>query len=267
MIHTIIFSKNRPAQLDQLLQSINLRAPNLGPIEVLWTATVADYFRGYELCKSYFPQVQFTNEHSFESQVTDTLHRSTLRYVMFLVDDDIFTRPLRLDPSPGLLLESKTTLCVSLRLGLNTTECYPLRRSQRTPAFIAEIGDAHVWNWRAADGDWGYPGSLDGHIFRREQIVGMLARQTYTNPNRLEEALVHACETQPQSLMACYSQSALTGCPLNRVNTTHILNRNGELNPQDPGTLNTAYITGKRPMLSTPPEINAAHVELPLVFA
>jgi len=266
MIQTIVFSKNRAAQLDQLLQSIARRAPDaFDPINVLWTANSADYMRGYRLCIERHPNAAFNYEHSFAAQLTETLHKSQRDYVMFLCDDDLVTKPFVPDPTPWFLLSTKQILTVSLRLGLNTTDCYPLNRPQQNPNFTFAVRDARVWNWKSADGDWGYPGSLDGHVFRKGDLLSMLSNTDYTGPNRLEELLMHRCERQEMNMMACYSESVITGCPLNLVNTTHSRNRNAG---QDPLVANTTYLEGKRPMLY-PIERNAvtaAHVELPLVF-
>lgn len=268
MIHTIVFSKNRAAQLDQLLQSIDRRAAGtLNPIDVLWTATSWDYMRGYHTCQKQFPNVKFTHEHSFQQQLTETLHRSPHDHIAFLCDDDLVTRPFTDNPSPAFLLSNKQILAVSLRLGTNTTNCYPLNRPQHTPPFLFAIRDAKIWNWRGADGDWGYPGSLDGHVFRRSTILDLLATSTYTGPNRLEETLAHQLEhSNHPNLMACYKRNVITGCPLNLVNTTHTRNRNAG---QNPAALNNLYLEGKRPMLYPiePGLVTAAHTELPLVFA
>lgn len=266
MIQTIIFSKNRPAQLDLLLRSIKYRAPRLfSRIHIIYKATNSAFDQGYEVCDRDHPEAYFYNEVDLSLQVETMI---TLRHICFLVDDDLLVRQF-IDTSPDRILDvNPDILCVSLRLGNNTNECYPLCRPQEHPPILWHINDYQVWKWDTADGDWGYPGSLDGHIFRRNELLDMVGGKDYRSPNELEEILVVACQRSSKTQMACYEASVLTGVPINRVNDTHP-NRAGDFYPLEPEVLNATYLGGRR--LSLDPldrkDITAAHTELPLVFS
>jgi hypothetical protein len=265
-----VFSKNRAAQLDLLLRSLEKRATDLfDEITVLYRSTNHDYLQGYARCFRDHPTVRLHYEHSFQSQLGDILDKSEHKYVSFLCDDDVVSRNLVEPVKPWEPLEAlPEVLCFSLRLGLNTTECYPLRRSQRVPSFQNKAVASLFWSWPAADGDWGYPGSVDGHVFRRYQVIEMLSGVDYTGPNRFEEALTNRCfgRDDRQALMCCYRRSLITGVPVNRVQDK-FPNRNGEKHPVSTLELNTAYMEGKKLKLPKCEGINAAHVELPLVMA
>lgn len=279
MIQTIIFSKNRAAQLDLLLRSIGCRASDVfNPIYVLYTATEKDYLKGYEICEQEHPEAIFNNErdyfgHSaFQHQVETLLSHGKTDNVVFLCDDDIVLRPFLEDPTPEKILqENNSVICVSLRLGLNTTYCYPLRKEQKTPLVSLVIKDSWMWNWRNGDGDWGYPGSLDGHIFRRNMLRTLLAGCEYKNPNELEDQLSVTCGKLRDAwpLMACYETSVITGIPVNLVNDTHDKNRNGETYPKPVVELNRLYLKGQRLNLGSHrrKDVTGAHTELELSFA
>lgn len=87
MIPTLIFSKDRPMQLDALLTSMEKRAPFLDPF-VLWRATNEATRQGYGLASKYH-RPKWCEERDFGMDVT--LFVSTADGpICFLVDDDLF---------------------------------------------------------------------------------------------------------------------------------------------------------------------------------
>lgn len=241
------------------------------PLDVLYVATTPEYQAGYDICEKEHCEVSiFHTQTSFQLQV-ELFLRFAQAHVMFLCDDDIVTRPFVDSPHPIRILNSQSdALCVSLRLGTNTVTCYPLKRKQKNPVLKAAIDDARYWHWTIADGDNGYPGSLDGHVFRRDMLRVMLSDSQYTNPNELEDVLSQSCQKLKRTfpLMASYTNSLITGNPVNLVNTTH-QNRHGELHPRSLLSLNGQYLAGRRLNLGTfsRKQITGAHTELALEFA
>lgn len=93
-VDCLIFSRDRPAQLDLLLRSIDRHAADVyRSLSVLWTCTSPGFERGYAmLALDYTPRgVRFGRERSFEEDVRDWL-RGSGDVVSFLVDDDVFYR-------------------------------------------------------------------------------------------------------------------------------------------------------------------------------
>lgn len=265
MIAAVVFSRDRPIQLDLLLTSLERNAPGVfDPIHVLWRATGPEYHEGYELCLRHHPEAWFMPEDAFASQVRYLLHSPA--YATFLTDDDVLYRPWagRL-PARALGFD---VACVSLRLGRNTDWCYPHGRRQELPRLIAD--DSHVlgWDWATADGDFGYPGSLDGHIFRGGDLYALLGDASFSNPNTLEDVLVARVSRLGKPRMAAYAESCLLGIPANRVNETSP-NRNGETHPYDVAELNRRYLAGERIDLAAMDfsAVRGAHQELEFRFA
>lgn len=265
-----MFSRNRAAQLDLLLRSIDERAPDLFErIHVLYRGTNIDYLFGYKKCIDAHQNVWFGYERSFQTQVDDLVQGALCEYVSFLCDDDIIVRNHTDSPKPHEILgETPTMLCFSLRLGLNATNCYPLRREQKQPAILERYRDTIMWAWGYADGDWGYPGSLDGHVFRKHELNNLLTGREYTGPNRMEDALTNRCFglDDQRPLMGSYEKSLITGVPINRVNEGYP-NRNGEAHAQSPWDLNVRYLEGERLSLPNGSAVTGAHTEMELVFA
>ena len=269
MIEAIVFSRDRPAQLDLLLRSVEEHLPGLfSPIHVVFFSSSGEFVHGYTRVQKLHSGVDFCRElPNFQTLVRNLL-RDSLDHVVFFCDDDIVVRPFRTagDTHPSAILLNQEILCVSLRLGTNTDICYPLRRKQEIPPFI--LRDNYVWYWNRADGDFGYPCSLDGHVFRRDQIRTIIGDESFHNPNSLEDVIARRCRTVTvPPKMACYQRSLICGVPVNRVNETHP-NRYGETKFLDTVDLNEQFLLGDRLSLNgfQPSDINAAHVELPLRF-
>lgn len=270
MTTALVFSKNRACQLDLLLRSITENAPDLfDTVTVVWKGD-GEYRDAYDVCQGDHGRVGFFREHDLRSQ-TIGLTAEGSEHVAFLMDDCVFYRPIGDDPQPEVVLDDDDVLCFSPRLGLNTTECYPLRRRQELPVGRAAEDGAVYWGWEAADGDFSYPMSLDGHVFRRDDLEPLLIDvYDWSSPNSVEAALARMAGRMERPLMASHTCSSLVGVPANRVGDySYSTNRHGETYPRDPFELNRAYLAGQRVLLGSvdPVMVDAAHVEFPLRLA
>ncbi len=124
-------------------------------------------------------------------------------------------------------------------------------------------GNVGTWEWAGADGDFGYPGSLDGHVFRKNDLFKLIDGD-FHNPNTLEDVIVRNCRGR-QQLMACYEKSCVVGNPVNRVNETHVGNRYGDEFYTATDDLYDRYVAGERlnPKI-LPSKIRGAHQEIEL---
>jgi FkbM family methyltransferase len=256
----IAFSKDRPAQLELLLRSMARFAPDTD-VAVVYTASDELYDRGYAIVRDDYPSVRWADEREdggFKAATLKFAHAAGPR-LAFLVDDIVFTHPLELG-APGLraLDEDPAVLCCSLRLDSNKTYCYALDRTTPVPL---DAGST-TWEWRGQDGDWGYPMSADGHVFRSEQIVPLLERLDYHNPNALEEQLSLNPIDLPR--MTCVNPSRLVNVPDNRVQDTAPNRHAGN----DPRELAEAFGAGRRLDLAPFDGLvtDAVHHEMPLAL-
>lgn len=192
---------------------------------------------------------------AFETQVREQLAEAG-DFVCFLTDDGVFYRDVT---NPTRTLEQRPdVLCHSLRLGANASWCYPLNRPHRRRR-------SGVWLWWDEDGDFGYPGSVDAHVFRRTDLLRMLYGRSYPNPTSLEVVLDHSCRRHFQAARPCMTaptQSCYVSVPVNRVSEQSGV-RYGQRFPQSAGELNLRFLAGERIRLDSirPEHVNAAHVE------
>jgi len=101
-----------------------------------------------------------------------------------------------------------------------------------------------AYEWRGAEGDYGYPMSLDGSIFRTKEILPKLTDLNYHNPNQLEGALAGTPIQLPKVL--CFQHQVIVSVPLNRVQVEN-QNRCAGHEAKD---FNDQWLSGKRLSLS-----------------
>lgn len=262
-MNVIIFSKDRAAQLDLLIYSMVMNNYEV-PAKVLYTFSNDRFVKGYDLihtlaglyanCAELIKQ----SDCSFKSDLLELINKSE-QFTVFFTDDDVFIAPLLKYP-----YIPHDVGCLSLRLNPHMTYCYTLNRAQKIPPFVAynHIEHTYTWEWRGADADYGYPMSLNGHIFRTADILPLLKKLDYTNPNELEGQLARHPINRPK--MMCFDKSVIVNNPINRVQNT-VPNRHGDITAE---WLNEQFLQGKRiklePFLGYEP--NACHVELPIIM-
>lgn len=262
----IILSKDRAAQLDLLLQSLE-RYADPEPTVIIWKGSTERYESGYLLAISERPALRWWHEMSFESDVRWHLGVAA-QNVSFFCDDDIVFGRIR------STILAHDVLCFSPRLGGNTIVSYPTGYESGTAHLepVTRFGNTEplqmLWSWQGLEAsDFGYPGSVDGHTFRTVDVLRMLDGKTFPNPTALECALAAGCDelVDERPLMACYPQSVLVGNPVNRVSDqSHV--RHGDSMIYSAENLNDSYLAGMRLDLDAIDfsKVNGAHTELDL---
>lgn len=216
MIDALIFSKNRPMQLNCLLSSLkensNLQQEN---ITVLYRYD-NEFLQGLEIVKKIHPNVNFIKEENFEQQVKAYLKLGQ-KLCVFFVDDIIIKDSIDFEIPRIVLEDNPSILCFSLRLGTHLTQCYPNASKQAVPNGAVN-SQLFAWGWRGGQHDWGYPFSVDGHVFRRSELEGWSSHLHFNNPNQFESVLQTIPHTFsiPQG-MVCHLNSKLFNNPINRV--------------------------------------------------
>jgi len=239
----IIFSKNRASQLHLLLESVEKNSNSLfDVIKVVYTFTNKDYENGYVELINNFRNVEFTIETSFYQNILDSIH-SNIPYTTFMVDDNVLYNQIPNTQKEILDEINDDICCFSLRLGLNCTYSHPanLHYKINQPEVV---NDFIFVDFRKQGGDFGYPLSVDGHIFKTKLIKNILINMgNFINPNFLEGGLQRFLGNIPHK-MKFFKTSCLVGIPANIVNETHP-NRKGLAFPFSVEELNSKYVDNK----------------------
>lgn len=237
-METIIFSYNRPAQLDLLLRSIK-RFTDLDSLTVLY---LNEPGFEYDQCIKEHPEVKFVYRTSnLKKHLLDTIKLAQdygEKLVLFLCDDDIFINKVSTKNKQFRIFTDRTEiLALSLRMSRTMNYCFDSDIKVDVPQFDSD----YAWVWGYYPYDWGYPMSLSGHIFRTDEIKPLLEKFNYDNPTQLESQLAQAPLKNP--LMLCFPSQKVVEAPINIVQNECFTNRTGDIDAQ---WLNDMYSKGNR---------------------
>jgi len=223
-MNIVIFSKNRACQLELLLRSMMDKFYNkMEDPRVVVIYTHDDGFSdGYnKVIDAHRDHVHFVNEKTSAQPFNRMVYLFGLndshKYSMFLVDDDVFINSVSVDEKKlDAIFNNSDVVCHSLRMNPSINYCY----TGNTPSPRPESFDekSNTWQWKGGIGDWGYPCSVDGHIFRTEEIKPYINSLRFKNPNNMEGQM-HLNWNLPGSMMSCESESVIVNVPANMVQT------------------------------------------------
>jgi len=273
MLNVIIFSKDRAMQLDLLLQSIllNFNVEDY-TLNILYKASNDEYNRGYNMIRDLYPQFTYKKEESFKEDLISLFNNS--EYTVFLTDDDIIYQSFRLnkDELHNIFMLTEAN-CFSLRLGLNTVNCYTQQKLNKLDKYNTY---SHVYDikliepviyWKVGDStnDYAYPMSTDAHIFKTKEIKNLCELIEYTNPNTFEALLSNF--SNPEMIIASYEYSKIVNSPINKVQDVfnNLAGMNYGYSAED---LNEMYLDGIGFNLSKMNfnNINGCHQEIRPIF-
>jgi hypothetical protein len=261
-INIVVFSKDRAMQLELFLRSFNtfVRNADQYEIKVLYTISKDEYWQGYEKLfhLNYFNTTLF-RELDFKSNLTDLIDPAK-EHTVFFTDDDVFINHFDFyDKQMESFEWDESIVCRSLRLNKVLTYCYPSQVPMKQPPFFSD----NTFNWNGCDGDYGYPLSLDGHIFRTKDILQFLVREDYTSPNTLESKMARSTLGLPPKIIL-YDKAMIINNPCNQtqVDWTNI---HGKENLE---LLNERFLNGQVIALDNFVGINntSCHQEIELKF-
>ena len=238
-VNVVIFSKDRAMQLDALIRSIEVYAPFLLPVRVVYKASTNDFLRGYQLIGEkgivWFSEPSY--DRGFDRAFKNAL-RSDSSLLMMLVDDDIFFRPM---PEIKSVERGRA---YAPRLGKNCTSCYPIDKPQKEGEY-----------------DFACTMSVDGHVYPAEDIMPWLLSRIFTDPNDIENQLYD----KVFPVLDYAEHSCLVGIPHNRVGVLNTINRQGHGSPVE---MNNLFLGGFQINFNAMDfsSVTACHQEIPFVF-
>jgi hypothetical protein len=167
--------------------------------------------------------------------------------VLFLVDDNIVVHPFSLAELARILAEESQVLGASLRLGRNTTYCYPCRALQRLP-LMSQWGSFQRFRWVQAEYDFGYPLEISSSLYRTGDIQALLSSMPFGTPNELEAGMagqaLEFADTRPD--LICFDRSVAFSNPINIVQTLFPENRVGQSAEYSTNHLAKQFAEGNR---------------------
>jgi GT2 family glycosyltransferase len=243
----IVFSKDRALQLDGTLRSFQRHLEDLdgSGITVLHTSSSPVHRAAYRVLEQEHPGVRFVAETAFRADLLRLLQAA--EHVLFLVDDTLFTAKFSLRQQLALLASRPRAIGFSLRLGRNTTYCYPQDIPQALPQFISVSPTVLSYRWPGAEADFGYPLELSSSLYRAGDLLPLLDRLEFSDPNTLESALAaRASEyATTRDEILCYESSVAFSAPVNLVQDAW-RNRSGGRIRDSADSLVVRFLRGER---------------------
>ncbi len=205
----VAFSRDRACQLHALLSSFRRHVGAELP-RVVYAASESRFAVGYDRLRALMPDVSLVSEQDGFAKAVRRLLDPKRPYTAFFVDDLVFRRPFHFDGPEVAQLDEGGIACLSLRLSPRIGYCYMFDRPTPAP-----VDGAGTWAWRGQPGDWGYPMSLDAHVFLTSDVAPRIEALQFRNPNELEAGLAGAPIDKPR--MACLADHCVVNVPTNRV--------------------------------------------------
>ena len=289
MITTIIFSKDRPLQLDLCLKSIKTNLVGSDDTRCLMTITVIEnysekYRSNLETLKYEHLDVDFIKQSDKNLFKCIRTYLSTKRNdfpVTFFTDDGILFKKIDVRKI-NQVMKNPNVVTYSMRMGTNIN-----RRDHEGRSFADPLrGDAAridenlgnlYWNKTSHyyGSYWSYSHSVDGHTFRHDDIfdwtdtLATLSRNKKIKcktPNDYESALQMFWPLSG-SLMVSPVHSCYVNSPNNRVSSNFESNMSGELHDYSPDYLLRKYMSGGRIDLNSLEldNINCPHTEIDIL--
>mgnify|MGYP003112309047 CR=1 FL=1 len=251
MINGLIVSKDRASQLRLLLESISLNAPNLlKEILIIHKSSNEKFAEGYDKLKAekILPNIVWQEEVDFIPDFLNALKNCKEKYICGIVDDCIFYKHIASSAEDiERAIEDSNAFCFSFRLGLNTTTQNYLNPDVYVPLRMYSENETFIkWNWKDWDDrlNYGYPISLDGHIFAAEEISD-LSHKFEFEKLRYWEGLVNGnCrDIVKKDFMVAYKQNVLFSIPSNCVQDPPLVS--GTIHAYSEDELNEKYLNNE----------------------
>lgn len=233
----VIFSYNRPLQLYALLESMEACVDGVGQMHVIYRADTDAFSSAYDDVVADFDYVLFAKQGpnskaDFKPLTMQATFDSPSDYVIFAVDDIIIKDTIDLSESIELL-EREDVYGVYLRLGLHLNYCYPTNSPQEVPPTQCVGDDVYAWAFNQAQGDWGYPNTVDMTLYRKKDIRDDFECLNFSNPNTLEGRWAGMARKIMHRTGLCYALSKMVNLPLNRVQKTYSNRHMNEYSAQE----------------------------------
>ena len=217
MNQAIIFSKNRPLQLEALLSSIDYNAPKFDRIVVIYVSD-EQYESGYKRLIDTW-RINWHRQTGFKQDVLANIPDEGT--TTFFVDDDIFYRKFEGKLPWDILKEQRNVFRYSFRLGKNINHSFTQGKDVFLPD-ISRTSDAMFFEMSATQDtdEFSYQFSLDGDCFKNEDIKWFMEKKEFDCPNEFEAEMTQIrLFLKPFARSAMPEKSFVVNVPHNKVQT------------------------------------------------
>ena len=204
---TIIFSDNQPNLLHLTLKSLSDIFYDFNNTVVFYNHLTSDVKEAYKLLKdknNETIQWKDCSKLNFKKELIEFINETKEELILFFSEGDIIFENFSIKEIQSNM-ENNENLCFSLRLGENVTFCNRLNVKNVIEP-LHKTNNIIQWNWKKHYLDFGYPFSLNGHIFRTKEIKKLIKKIKFDNYIELESSL-QLFDNFPKELMISFVNS------------------------------------------------------------
>ena len=224
LVDVIIFSKDRPWQLGELLRTM-IKHADFNNIHVLMKVQ-STYEENYNVIKNRFGNR--VNFHSEDSGFKDSFFKILdlcPRAFAFMVDDVVFYNKFSSQNAIDIM-ERLPIISYQFKMNHSYSRCQTAGKKQKLPSSLEKVEDHWIWKDNDGTWDWNYPFDLTGSIYIKKDIdyiLNKISQMDIRNPNDLEiaGAEIFAEKGIPffnKTYMACQEERVCACLALNHVN-------------------------------------------------
>jgi len=217
-ISAVVFSKDRAMQLHALLASFFDTKVGECEIFVIYKSSTAEHKKAYEVVSRIFGEkVKFVDQEkypAFRDCLELVVSQSPKGKLFFLVDDIVFTEVVDYQLLASLDL-SETVF--SLRMGEHLDYSYVVDASQPLPKALVHTDGYLRWQWSAGRLDWGYPLSVDGHVFSTDEVRLWIKYFEFGSPSSFENSLQKLKYIYRNKQGMSFRKARIVNIPANKV--------------------------------------------------
>ena len=185
----VIWSKDRPMQLDALLTSTEMFFKNIDNIYILYNCSNDQFKQGYSklMHKRFILNIAWFKEISFNKDIKRILKSINTEYVFGNSDDNIFIRDVDFGHLP--FDYGDDIAAFSLRLGRGLSHCQPAHLDMAEPDYIFSGNKKYIkWDWVKGDKRvcYYYPHPVDSNIYKTEYLHNLIKDAEFDNPYHME---------------------------------------------------------------------------------
>jgi len=242
LIRLITYSRDRAAQLDLLLRSLEQYAGNIFRTTIIWNYSDVIYKKAYEKLIELYPDIDWRYQElskEFREFTLEELNRDD--YVCFTTDDEVVFRPIDNEKLTKNLPQFDNHI-FSLRLGFNTIEQDIHRGTKQPPLNIfVERDGVLTWpiNFYHPHHNYGYFGSLDMTIYKSTLLRKILPKINFKNTNELEGGMTQYRDEC--GYISSFTESCAVNLPVNNLSGYTLVNEKFAYTNEE---LNQKYLEG-----------------------
>jgi hypothetical protein len=245
-IDIVIFSKNRPLQLDLCIRTVKEKIKVPHTINVQFICDTL-YAKGYDRLRLMHPEIAFSNEAgNFKKDYLRILSNLPNKYLLNLVDDNVVINEIT-DESLSRMVDvfEKNNKIHSLSLRMNPTinYCFPAKKEMAIPNFIEKNEEYILWDWTLSVPHycWGYPHNVDSNLYDRVKFLEMIITTPFSNVNSLEANILNRRDPS-KPYMLSYAETKVWNIQNNFVQGSRASESHNDC---DPEVLNKMFLSGK----------------------